>query len=385
MLTAASRRPQAAYSSRLSLGRTTAKAAARIGRSGASGVLGVLHAIVAIRGAIAAFMLRRGLRYLLNAAVAALVVALPTAMTAPAASPAAASLPRAARPVIVNDVLSQHPVATVARAQQVGRGISADRRPMTALAEDVQPIVQHTIVAGESLAGLAKQYAVSAEAIAYANGIRTNERLRADQVLLIPPAEGALYTVKEGDTVESVAAAFEVEADAIKKYQRLYFEPQYFAPGQLIFVPGATVPDLAYASVAVPRPSVGLQAPIAAVPPERTGNLSWPVAGVITQYFWWAHTGVDIAAPYGTGIGASEAGVVTAAGWVAVGGLRVCVAHAGGLETCYYHTGAVFVTPGQQVARGEVIASIGMTGVTTGPHVHWEATLNGQFVNPLAY
>ncbi|HUG56182.1 MAG TPA: M23 family metallopeptidase [Candidatus Limnocylindrales bacterium] len=365
----------------------TAAAGRRIRRSGGRIGRTLLHATIAVRIAVASFMIQRGLRYVLNAAVAALVVALPSAVAAPAAPTAPAKLPRAASVVAVNDVLSQQPPATVARAQQVARGstISADRRPMTALAVDVQPIVEHTIGAGETLATLASKYGVSAEAIAHANGIRINERLRTDQALLIPPGEGALYTVKEGDTVESVAAEFSVEPDAIKRYQRLYFEPQYFAPGQLIFVPGATVPELAYASVAVPRPSVGLQAPAGAPPAERTGSLAWPVGGVITQYFWWAHTGVDIAAPYGTGIGASEDGVVTAAGWVAVGGLRVCVAHAGGLETCYYHTGAVFVTPGQQVARGEIIASIGMTGVTTGPHVHWEATLNGQFVNPLAY
>ena len=104
---------------------------------------------------------------------------------------------------------------------------------------------------------------------------------------------------------------------------------------------------------------------------------------MITQYFWYAHTGVDVAAPYGTGIGASDAGIVSATGWVAVGGLRVCVRHGGGLDTCYYHTGAVFVTPGQAVARGQIIASIGLTGVTTGPHVHWECKLNGALVNCL--
>ena len=106
---------------------------------------------------------------------------------------------------------------------------------------------------------------------------------------------------------------------------------------------------------------------------------------MITQYFWWGHTGVDLAAPYGTGIMASDDGVVVATGWVAVGGLRVCVQHSEGLQTCYYHTSAIYVSPGQTVARGQVIAAIGMTGVTTGPHVHWELKVNGVAVNPLAY
>jgi murein DD-endopeptidase MepM/ murein hydrolase activator NlpD len=163
-------------------------------------------------------------------------------------------------------------------------------------------------------------------------------------------------------------------------YNRLYFEPEHFAPGQLIFVPGATVPVLKRTE----RPQM-IATPSNASLPARTGRLGWPVNGILTQYFWWGHTGVDVAAPYGTTIGASDAGVVVATGWVPVGGLRVCVQHSGGLQTCYYHTGAVFVSPGQTVQRGQAIASIGMTGVTTGPHVHWELKVNGVAANPLSY
>jgi len=165
----------------------------------------------------------------------------------------------------------------------------------------------------------------------------------------------------------------------IMTYNRLYFEPEHFAPQQLIFVPGAEVPAMkrVTASRTYNPGTVDL--------PARTGQLSWPVRGVITQYFWWGHTGVDLAAPYGTGIASSDDGVVVATGWVAVGGLRVCVQHSGGLQTCYYHTSAVYVTPGEKVARGQLIAAIGLTGVTTGPHVHWEVKLNGVAVNPLAY
>src|SRR5207245_10226497 len=105
----------------------------------------------------------------------------------------------------------------------------------------------------------------------------------------------------------------------------------------------------------------------------------------ITQYFWYGHKGVDLAAPYGTRIDASEAGVVSAVGWGAVGGVRVCVKHDWGMETCYYHTSATYVAVGQQVVRGAVIAAIGLTGVTTGPHVHWEARYNGELVDPLTY
>jgi murein DD-endopeptidase MepM/ murein hydrolase activator NlpD len=108
-----------------------------------------------------------------------------------------------------------------------------------------------------------------------------------------------------------------------------------------------------------------------------------PTAGEITQFLQGSHTGVDVAAPFGSLITADDDGLVTANTWIAVGGNRVCVQHAGGLETCVYHTSAPLVSVGDRVVRGQPIALIGMTGVTTGPHTHWETKLNGRIVDPL--
>ena len=110
-----------------------------------------------------------------------------------------------------------------------------------------------------------------------------------------------------------------------------------------------------------------------------------PVAGAVSQFLQGSHTGVDIAAPYGSIIVAADDGVVDAAGWVQVGGRRVCVEHADEFESCYYHTSAALVSIGEHVARGQPIALIGMTGATTGPHVHWEVKENGRIVDPLAH
>jgi hypothetical protein len=108
-----------------------------------------------------------------------------------------------------------------------------------------------------------------------------------------------------------------------------------------------------------------------------------PVAGAVTQFLQGSHTGIDIAAPIGSLIVAADDGIINAAGWVQVGGRRVCVQHAAGIESCYYHTSAALVSIGERVARGQPIALIGMTGFTTGPHVHWEAKQNGRIINPL--
>jgi hypothetical protein len=110
-----------------------------------------------------------------------------------------------------------------------------------------------------------------------------------------------------------------------------------------------------------------------------------PVAGAVTQFLQGRHTGVDIAAPVGSIIVAADDGVVGATGWVQVGGRRVCVDHAAAIESCYYHTSAALVSVGDRVERGQPIALIGMTGATTGPHVHWEAKENGMIIDPLAH
>jgi murein DD-endopeptidase MepM/ murein hydrolase activator NlpD len=276
------------------------------------------------------------------------------------------------------------------RAQVVARSetITTAGEPRTAIAPDVEPIGHYKIGPQDTLQGLANHYQISAEAIAFSNGI-TNPDLKAHigREILIPPGEGALYTVKEGDTVQGVATQFSVDPKAIMDHSRLYFEPENFGPGKIIFIPGATVPGLVYVAARPGeniRPPSVLSRPVQAVA-STSGQFIRPVRGPVSQYFWAFHTGVDLPAPYGSGIAAAGPGIVVAAGWVPVGGLSVRILHADGFETGYYHTGALFVTAGQRVSQGQIIATIGMTGVTTGPHLHWELKKNGAFVNPFQY
>lgn len=324
-----------------------------------------------------ALILRYRAHILVDIAVAAMVLALPLSLRADQQAANAQQPPQAAAASIETELPR---VAAVSR----GGTISAGANPATRVADDVKQIARYTLGAKDTLQTLANFYGVSAEAIAVSNGI-SDPTLKNQQgrEIMIPPGEGALYTVAEDDTVESVATKFKVDPKVIMDYNRLYFEPEHFAPKQLIFVPGASVPTLVYASEEEEEPTV-IARPAPVANPRPNGRLAWPVGGYITQYFWAFHTGVDMAAPYGTGIGASEAGTVVYAGWVAVGGLSVRIRHEGGLESGYYHMGAVYVAPGQKVERGQIIGTIGMTGVTTGPHVHWEVKLKGVFVNPLA-
>jgi murein DD-endopeptidase MepM/ murein hydrolase activator NlpD len=323
---------------------------------------------------------RRAAFVLVNLLVAAIVMSLPFIAGAATRPTAQASV--FDQPIGSTSLASADGEPQVARVAPQARGgtIAAGRNPVTVQAEGVPPIREYTLSTNDTLWTIANFYGLSAEAVAFANGITDPYHLEVGRQIMIPPLQGALYTVAEGDTVESVAARFKVAVAVIEDYNRLYFEPEHFAPGQLIFVENAALPTLP------PPPEVNagvIARPAVSAPAAKTGGyLAWPVAGYISQYFWAGHTGVDLAAPYGSGLAASVNGTISQNGWVAVGGLHICV-RSGNLEECYYHLSAAYLAVGTAVAAGQIVAAIGLTGVTTGPHVHWETKIDGRFVNPL--
>ena len=118
----------------------------------------------------------------------------------------------------------------------------------------------------------------------------------------------------------------------------------------------------------------------------------WPARGEVSSPFglrWNGsdfHPGIDIANDFGTPIVATADGIVTDAGWNAGGyGNKVDIDHGNGIMTRYGHAQSIVVRPGQQVRRGQIIAYMGSTGFSTGPHVHYEVRINGEPVNPAPY
>ena len=128
-----------------------------------------------------------------------------------------------------------------------------------------------------------------------------------------------------------------------------------------------------------------------ALPGSTTPSL-WPARGDVSSPFglrWNGsdfHPGIDIANDMGTPIVATADGTVVTAGWNAGGyGNMVDIDHGNGVLTRYGHAMQVVVTQGQYVRRGQVIAYMGSTGYSTGPHVHYEVRINGRPVNPISY
>jgi len=133
---------------------------------------------------------------------------------------------------------------------------------------------------------------------------------------------------------------------------------------------------------------------IAAVLPS-TGLMGYPCNGPITSPFGDRmhpilgyvrfHAGLDFGADYGSPIFAAQAGTVILAGWYGGYGQAVLIDHGGGVTTLYGHASDLYVSEGDRVQRGQAIATIGSSGLSTGPHLHFEVRVSGEPVNPISY
>ena len=128
-----------------------------------------------------------------------------------------------------------------------------------------------------------------------------------------------------------------------------------------------------------------------------TTGFGWPLSipGTITSYFGHRtsptagassyHQGIDISASTGTPIFAANAGTVVTASYSSGAGNYVMINHGGGVFTVYMHASKLAVSVNQEVKKGQTIAYVGSTGISTGPHLHFGVSVKGSYVNPLNY
>lgn len=250
----------------------------------------------------------------------------------------------------------------------------------------------YRVKAGDTLTGIARRFGVSMMTVWWANDLKSKDDLHVGQTLTIPPMSGVVVTVGAADTLESLAARYEVDPTEIIEANQL--DDPNLIVGQTLTIPGARS-----SGIATPKPKpAATRAPTSSGgttrPPSTYsgGSFAWPVAGgYISQYFHYGHYGIDIAADPGVRVKAAAGGTVIFAGWKSNGGgYQVWIAHGSGLYTTYNHMMSVSVGRGQHVARGQQVGRIGSSGYSTGPHLHFEVWRGmiwdgGTRVNPLGY
>ncbi len=224
----------------------------------------------------------------------------------------------------------------------------------------------YQVRAGDTLSAIASRFGVPVAWIMASNGLTSTTIYPGQQLIILK--DGVLHTVKPGETLDAIARAYGVSAESLRQANNLRGEPQV---GARLFVPEPkTVPLASF----------------------QGSGLQWPVRGPISSGFGPRihpiynvpsfHTGIDIAVAEGTPVRAAAPGRVTVAGWEGGFGLLVIIDHENGYETYYGHLSKVLVSPGHYVQAGDVIALSGNTGLSTGPHLHFEVRYLGTPVDP---
>ncbi len=232
----------------------------------------------------------------------------------------------------------------------------------------------HLVKEGEQILQLAIAFGVSQDSIMSLNKIKNARLLQIGQLLKIPSMDGILYTVKERDNLESIAKKHDISLTALKQVNNI--EDDLLNSGRVIFLPGA---HLDFMTIQ-----------------EINGDLFvCPLRGRyrITSRFGWRsdpftrnrsfHNGVDMAIARGTPVYASLAGQVVSTGYSTVYGNHVIIQHHSGYKTLYGHLTSIFTRPNNYVGPNTQIGTVGSTGRSTGPHLHFTVYKNGATIDPM--
>ena len=252
-------------------------------------------------------------------------------------------------------------------------------------------VVRYTVQTGDSLFGIAENYGLTAETLFWGNQetLEGNPHsLSPGMELSIPPINGVLHIWAEGESLAGVAGSFGVEPEAIIDWPGNDLAPDIdiddtdIEAGTVLVIPGgegefpnwqttlATRDNPAVASIMGPGACGSITSG-----PIGTGTFVYPTpAHYLSGYDYSAiHPAIDLAGYEGTPIYASDTGVVVYAGWNDWGyGYTLVIDHGNGWQTLYAHLSYINVGCGQAVYQGAVVASMGTTGNSTGPHLHFE-------------
>lgn len=255
-------------------------------------------------------------------------------------------------------------------------------------------LTEYEVVSGDSIVSIAGSFGISPQTVMLENKLDENSIIKPGQKLSILPTTGISHTLIDGETIESLAKKYKISEDDILDANDLELAEDVLAGDVLIIpLPRVDLPSKpAPASRFVKDESNKVTLKQAAAPNLPSGSLQflWPTTAgqAITQYFGRRHTGVDISNSKMNPIYASEDGFVELSGWQSGYGNTIVLNHGNGYKTRYGHASELYISAGDQVAKGQVIAKEGRSGRVrgkTGIHLHFEIIKNGSRVNPLSY
>ena len=260
-----------------------------------------------------------------------------------------------------------------------------------------QKISTYTVQSGDSAWSIAQKYDLQPETILWGNEWISAEAglLQVGTELNILPLDGALHTVRAGDTWERIELLHGIPKKEIVAHPGNDFDlipPFDLSPGQMLIIPAGRSP-LVWVEpgpqlvAGLGRKSPGYyDGPLVYI---GTGYYVWPIAPPIriTQNYWGSHPAIDMGTYYRQPIFASDSGTVIFSGWSNSGyGNLVIIDHGNGYWTYYAHNEANLVSVGQGVLQGQQVAESGSTGRSTGNHIDFRIRVDGgSFLNPLNF
>ena len=305
---------------------------------------------------------------------------------------------------------------------------------VAAVREKVEPlkIKSYVVAPGDSLWSISNSQNIELDTLVGSNNFKSSARLRPGAVLRIPNQDGIFYTMKKGETIENVCKRYGVSMNKLKQVNAAK-NVASLKNGEEIFLPGARPEGLVepkedikkaeapkievkepttaakksapaknnLASKNQPKSNNNSKQVIAYMEPANNSHVKtssfyrWPLMGRINSPFGWRqhpitkrndfHTGIDIKGDRNAPIKAAGNGRVIYSGWMGGYGKVLVIEHNNGQSTLYAHCSTLMAAKGASVSTGQVIAKVGTTGRSTGPHLHFEVRNGNSPVNPIKY
>ncbi|MFH1608922.1 MAG: peptidoglycan DD-metalloendopeptidase family protein [Patescibacteria group bacterium] len=224
---------------------------------------------------------------------------------------------------------------------------------------------------GDSVGQIAEMFGVSINTVLWLNDMKKGDKLVEGATLVILPIDGAKHIVVKGDTLKKIAQKYSADVSNIASYNGIKIDAS-LSIGQELIVPDAQINEPSVSkSVKTSTTQASLK--------DTKGYFTYPTVS-------WAkrirgiqkypkHNGVDLAAPVGTPIYAAASGTVIIArssGYNGGYGRMLAIQHSNGTQTIYGHLSTLNVKNGQKVSKSQTIGTMGSTGRSTGPHLHFE-------------